>query len=246
MDNLTQEKEWLLKEKYNGIESGDFLRDLRRLKNGEPLAYIIGHIPFLGTTMYLDSHPLIPRPETECWVEKIIDTMPKDKKLNILDLCAGSGCVGIAVLMHRENAHVDFVEIEINHHTTIRKNCDENDLQADRYSIVGGDLFQHVSKQYDYILANPPYIDPDAGTIAETVEANEPYTALFGGTDGMRYITRIIAEAPQFLKESGTLLIEHEPSQTKRIQGIAEKSFSCVTTHKDQFGVERYTIFTKN
>ncbi len=103
---MTQDEVWLLREKYQGVKTDAFFEDCARLKNGEPLAYIIGSIPFLNTTIFLDAHPLIPRPETEFWVEKAIAHMNVRAPLRILDLCAGSGCIGVAVLTARKETRV--------------------------------------------------------------------------------------------------------------------------------------------
>ena len=72
---MSQDIEWLLKEKYLGQESDAFFADVKRMVLGEPLGYLIGHVPFLDTTIYLDSKPLIPRPETEFWTQKVIAEM---------------------------------------------------------------------------------------------------------------------------------------------------------------------------
>jgi len=89
--------EALRREKYAGAKDANMYDDLVRLAHGEPLAYVIGTQPFLGLTLHLDSHPLIPRPETEWWTELLIAHIGT-KKLSVLDLCAGSGAVGLAVL----------------------------------------------------------------------------------------------------------------------------------------------------
>jgi release factor glutamine methyltransferase len=88
----------LLQDKYNGIQTPEFETDVKRLESGEPLAYVIGWQPFCGTKIFLDSHPLIPRPETEYLVNKIITELSDKQNLKILDLCAGSGCIGVALL----------------------------------------------------------------------------------------------------------------------------------------------------
>ena len=103
---MTQEQHWLLKEKYHGEKTDGFFADCKRLALGEPLAYLIGWTPFLNTKIWLDSHPLIPRPETEFWVERAITSMRENAQdtlgflaepAKVLDLCAGSGCIGVAM-----------------------------------------------------------------------------------------------------------------------------------------------------
>src|SRR5512138_3415194 len=98
---MVREEEWLLKEKWNGEKSEGFFADCQRLRDGEPLAYVIGHTPFLNTIIYLDSKPLIPRVETEFWVEKAIMEIQDFSRgqtlgtVQVLDVCAGSGCIGV-------------------------------------------------------------------------------------------------------------------------------------------------------
>jgi release factor glutamine methyltransferase len=244
---MTQEEGWLLSEKYNGVETADFFTDIERLKSGEPLAYIIGHVPFLGTQIFLDDHPLIPRPETEFWVEKIIARMEeKSTPARVLDLCAGSGCIGIAVLSRVKNALVDFVEIDERVHTTITRNLEENNIDTSRTNILGGNLFEHVRGTYDYILSNPPYIDPVIDRTDKSVRAHEPHLALYGGLRGTELIAHIIREAPTFLTSHGTLVIEHEPEQVEEIRSLASQNGLASVPQKDQYGIVRYTVFTRD
>ena len=240
---MKKEEGWLLNEKYNGQETTSFHADCERLTAGEPLAYIIGSITFLNTKIFLDSHPLIPRTETEFWVEKIINEITNKGLtfVRVLDLCAGSGCIGVSVLKAIPTATVDFVEIDTNHHNTIRKNIRENGIDESRAQIVDGNLFEHVSGQYDYILTNPPYIDPNIDRAEASVKKYEPEIALYGGKDGTQLISTIIATAPQFLTEHGVLVIEHEPEQSESIRTKALSIGFDVLTYPDQFGVERYT-----
>lgn len=244
---MTRDEEWLLKEKYNGEKSEGFFADCARLSAHEPLAYLIGSIPFLHTTIHLDSHPLIPRTETEFWVEKIIKEIKSNpkKEIQVLDLCAGSGCIGVAILLEVEMARVDFVEIDACHHATILKNILENNIDPTRTHIFEGDLFEEVSNTYDYILTNPPYIDPSLNRTTESVQKFEPNLALYGGTLGTEFIFKIIADAPRFLTADGMLVIEHEPEQSDAIrQHAMPHGFAC-TTHPDQFGVSRYTTLVR-
>ncbi len=246
---FSQEEQWLLSEKYKGEKTKDFFADCERLKNGESLAYIIGSIPFLNTTIFLDSHPLIPRAETEFWVEKAI-TEIKDARIQspkILDLCAGSGCIGVAVLNAIPDARVDFIEIDTNHLLTIEKNCIENGIEKDRYSILISDLFSSRSDlelKYDFILSNPPYIDDSLERTDQSVLVNEPHLALFGGTGGLELIERIIIESKKHLTVRGILYIEHEPEQKDAIHKLASKNGLVVVTHTDQYNRERFSKCT--
>ncbi len=260
---LQREMQWLLEEKYLGEKSRAFFTDCTRLQSGEPLAYVIGHVPFLGTKIFLDlpagqagSHPLIPRTETEFWVEKAVASMSRfhldidlgKKIFRVLDLCAGSGCIGVAVLKQVPGVRVDFCEIDAHHHPTILKNIQENGIEEKRMRIFDGDLFENIPPDtlYDYILTNPPYIDPTlAGRTAKDVKKYEPHLALCGGKDGMEYIEKIITEAPTFLAPDGILFIEHEPEQAHL---LAQKATECgyvkIEHHVDQYGVTRTSSLT--
>lgn len=257
---MNQEAQWLLNDKYGGKLlpefEADFNNDLLRLQNGEPLAYIIGWVPFLGAKIYLDSLPLIPRAETEYWVASAIDQINKQIKeyakkydkenVKVLDLCAGSGCIGVAVLKEIGGAQVDFVEIDTAHHKTIQKNIieniTENNIDASRAKIFGGNLFENIHTTYDFILTNPPYINPEyMNDVQGSVLKNEPHLALFGGNDGMQIVREILQKAPRFLSQNGVLYIEHEPHQATEIQTI----LPGIIPLPDQFGVIRYSVFKK-
>ncbi len=241
---MTRDEEWLLNEKYLGERTEEFFADCERLKNDEPLAYVIGHIPFLDTQIFLDSHPLIPRPETEFWVEDVLKTMTPNAK--VLDLCAGSGCIGVAVLKALPDSRVDFVELNASHHPTIIRNLQENDILPFRARIFGGDLFENVTDTYDFILTNPPYIDRTLGRTDESVLRHEPHDALFADNGGLALIERIIMKASEHLTPHGILVIEHEPEQSASIRTLGMTHGFTTITKQDQYGVERYTLLTRS
>lgn len=245
----SREAQWLLAEKYAGTETPAFFEDLERLETGEPLAYVIGWVPFLGTKISLDTHPLIPRPETEYWVARFLEELHRAEQgpVRILDLCAGSGAIGVSLLAHISDATVDFAEIDRNHHITILKNLQENRIDTGRAQIFGGDLLEKVEGTYDYILANPPYIDPElADRVEESVVAHEPAKALWGGGGGTFLIERIVSEAWPHLNQDGAMFIEHEPEQVKAIETFAERvGYAGTLTLKDQYGSPRVTVLKK-
>ena len=258
---MDQEIEWLLMEKYKGEKNDAFFADCKRLALGESLGYLIGFVPFLDCQIWLDSHPLIPRPETEYWTELAINEIKQSLKTpegsprettaeikravpsdpHVLDLCAGSGCIGVAVAKAIPEAIVDFCEIDLSHMPTIEKNLSRNSLARERSTIYHANLFAGLQNTYDFILTNPPYIDAALNRTDESVLKNEPYIALFGGEDGLEVIKAIIKQAPSHLHPHGQLWIEHEPEQVEKITLLAEEhGFSCIA-HTDQYGVYRFS-----
>lgn len=251
----SQEEQWLLSEKYNGEKTFGFFTDCKALALGTPLGYLIGHIPFLNCTIHLDEQPLIPRVETEFWVERAIAEIKMSSVVQpilggaqpaplILDLCAGSGCIGVAVAKNIPDALIDFSELSKRLLPTIEKNCIENQIATERFNIYHSNLFQSIPNEnrYDFILSNPPYIDPAIDRATDSVKSHEPHLALYGGADGLEVIEQLIATASTHLSHTGQLWIEHEPEQVASIAKIAEENGFVCTSHPDQYDILRYSI----
>lgn len=260
-----REIEWLLREKWNSEKSEGFFADCARLDAGEPLAYVIGFAPFLNAKIWLDSKPLIPRPETEYWAAKAIEYIREIVKnerrevvslngehseipgaLHILDLCAGSGAIGVAVAKALSEVRVDFAEIDAHHHKTITDNICGNGIDFTSTRIFGGDLFSDIPRgvKYDVILSNPPYIDPSLDRAEASVKQHEPHLALYGGEYGMEIISRIIRSAPQYLEKNGQLWIEHEPEQADEIATLSMTHYASCSSHTDQYDAVRYSVLS--
>ncbi len=248
------EKEFLLKEKYAGTKTPEYEADVARLDAGEPLAYVIGFVPFLDCKIFLDSRPLIPRTETEFWVEVVLGKLKAEssqlkaiqKPLRFLDLFAGSGCIGVAVLKHIQNAHVDFGEIDTHHFPTIEKNVRENGINEARTKIVHTDVWNGIDASYDYVFANPPYLSENrTERIEKSVLEHEPREALFADENGFALIRKLIEGADAHLTPEGALYIEHEPEHTEILKKYAEECGFRAETKKDQYGVFRYSIIRK-
>ncbi|MBY0538894.1 peptide chain release factor N(5)-glutamine methyltransferase [Patescibacteria group bacterium] len=242
------DEERLLREKYNEVETSEFFTDCVRLKNGEPLAYVIGWVPFLDCRIYLDSHPLIPRPETEFWVEDALAVIQQKEKAKVLDLFAGSGAIGVAVLKHAPHAHVDFGEIDPAHIPTIQKNIDTwstYEVDHARARVIETDVWSNIKDSYDFILTNPPYIAKELrGRVQNSVLLHEPHTALFADDNGFHFIEETIAEAKAHLSPAGVLWIEHEPEQAERLRSMGTEAGFTVQNKSDQYGVLRYSVLS--
>lgn len=236
---------WLLTEKYHLSEnttqfSDEIKKDIERIKSGEPIDYIIGFTKFLGCTIDLSLHPLIPRPETEYWVSQVIEKNKHKKNLKILDLCCGSGCIGIACLTHLVGSTVDFVDISDAALKQTQINLDKNNISANRYGIIKSNLFENLhDNQYDLILTNPPYINPEGEVPPEL--SFEPKEALFADDKGLEIIYRILDDYKKYLLPNGQLFLEFGFGQEKEINKI---STFPPEFFADQFGVIRYLRLT--
>lgn len=222
---MQKEIKWLLKEKYNNRPTKEFYEDLKRLKRGEPLDYVIGFTEFLGCRIDLSKKPLIPRPETEYWVEKTIKEIKPGVK--VLDIFAGSGCIGMALKKHVKNAKVFFADIE-------------NRCVGER--IIKSDVFKNIIGKFDYIFANPPYIPTTRKKrIQKSVLGFEPKKALFGGADGLFYIRRFLSQAKNYLNVGGKIYMEFDSVQKRDIEKIINKyNYKNYQFHKDQFNRWRW------
>lgn len=203
--------------------------------------YARGFVPFLDTTIFLDSRPLIPRTETEYWVGEVLNEIPKDTEVHILDLFSGSGCIGAAILKHRPNTTVTFAEKQAHHFPTVQKTLKENGIDSQRAYFIETDVWKNVGGVFGYIFANPPYIASERASVKESVVAHEPEEALFAPDDGFFFIEKTIAELPAHLTQNGACWIEHEPFQAERITVCANQHNLEANNFMDQYEVLRYS-----
>jgi len=247
--NFERQIQWLLKEKYDNKRSPRFFRDSQRLKKGEPVAYLIGWQPFLNCKIDLSLRSFIPEPETEYWTEKAIEIIKNSKlkvkshnRTKIADVFSGSGCIGVAVLKNVKNAQVDFYEIDKKALKQIKINLRINGILASRCRVISGDAFKKLKKDYDFILANPPYLTPRRKTaIQPAVYKYEPLNALFGGNDGLLYIKKLLCLARHHLKRDGQIWMEFDSWQKKEIEKLLKKfGYRRWQFFRDQYGCWRY------
>ena len=241
---MQKEVGWILQEKYSGKETAGFRKDIERFEKGEPLDYIIGFGEFLGCKIDLSKKPLIPRDETEFWVEQAIEGMKDGQNLRILDMFSGSGCVGVAVLKYIKDATVVFAEKDKNCLEQIKINVKINKIDSKRYKIVQSDLFKNIKGTFDYILANPPYIPTTRkNKIQKSVLKYEPKIALFGGIDGLFYIKKFLTQAGKFLNANGKIYMEFDSIQKKEFEKLLKQlRYKNYEFQKDQYGKWRWVV----
>ena len=256
--NYPDEVRWLLEEKYSWRREqvSEFLTvpnenlpdevcaDIKELAQGVPVSYLIGWVEFLGTHIDLQHRPLVPRPETEYWVERFLTQyIPQaNHQLKVLDLCSGSGCIGAAVLKHLPSAAVDAVDISERALKQTAHNLKLIDPEQQRWRVLNSDLFSAVTEEYDVILSNPPYVDR-YGFYSGDLQ-HEPQEALFAQNGGFMLIERIFKEVKNYLKDSGKLWVEFAADQAERAVACATENQLVAEIHTDQFGRDRFAIIT--
>jgi len=249
-EQLQKEIGWLLKEKYKGIFTIAAKKDIAKLKKREPVDYLIGFVEFAGCAIDLSLKPLIPRPETEYWIQKAIGDIQNSSlgnaNIHCLDIFAGSGCIGIAVLKNINKSHVDFAEKEKRFIQQILLSLKKNKISKRRFAVVCSDIFDGISRKYNYIFANPPYIAKKRGKSVQTsVLKYEPQGALFAGKDGLKYIKEFLKEAKHHLLQNGRIYLEFDSPQKKEIANLLKKfEYKTWDFYKDQYGRWRFVVIT--
>lgn len=245
--NFDQELQWIFKDKYGGRWRPKLLLDAQRLAAGEPVDYIIGWQPFLNCRIDLSLRPFIPRPETGFWVEQVIVAIKKRRGcVRVLDLGAGSGAIGVAILKNAARARVDLVELDKRFIQQIKINLKKNKIAPGRARIIQSDVFSDTRGQYDVIVVNPPYIPTkNKQKVAKSVLRYEPVQALFSGKNGLVIIKKILAQAPAHLRLGGELWLEFDSQQKPAIAKLLKiNGYKNWIFGRDQYGQWRYVRAT--
>lgn len=206
---------------------------------GEPIAYITGRREFYGREFSVAPAVLIPRPETELLVELALQRLPADAPCRVLDLGAGSGCIGISIAAERPQAQVTLLDVSESALEIARVNAAQWAPHNTR--LLRSDWFGSVSgNRFDLIVSNPPYVADGDAHLAQGDLRFEPRTALAAGTDGLRDLRWIIARAPQHLQPCAWLLLEHGFDQAAACgQLLAAAGLEDVFNARDLAGVPR-------
>ena len=252
---------WMLLEWKLGIGRAEYFMDpdreipdkawmslnevLRERERRVPLQYLMGSCEFMGYTFEVDERVLIPRQDTECLVElaveKIRQTLREQASCQVLDLCTGSGCIGISVKLLCPEAEVTLSDVSEGALDVAKKNA--WNLGASVRTIES-DLFENIQGSYDYILSNPPYIPSRVieGLMPEVREF-EPRIALDGTEDGLYFYRAIAEDAVGYLRPGGWLIFEIGQEQGEDLLSILrEQGFENTEIKKDLAGLDRIAV----
>ena len=213
---------------------------LKRVK-GYPVAYILGSKQFMHFTLKVSPAVLIPRPETELLVEGVLQLqLPESEAIQILDLCTGSGAVGIALAMYRPQWLITSTDISAAALLVAQENAQKYELMS-RINFVESDLFAKIPEiPYQVIVANPPYIPyKDKGSLSCEV-LQEPQQALFAAQQGLALYAQIAECAARYLAPQGWIALEHGQGQAAAIRELFKaRGYSKFETRLDYAGIER-------
>ena len=213
-----------------------FLEVIERRSKRVPLQYITGTQEFMGHSFLVSDQVLIPRQDTEVLVEEVLKVLKPG--MRFLDLCTGSGCILLSLLLGCPGAVGVGSDISLPALKIAEKN---RAVLGQEALLLESDLFEKIEGFFDLIVSNPPYIP--SGEIAKLmpeVRDHEPHMALDGMEDGLYFYRRIIDKAPSYLRKSGRLFFEIGCEQAKAVSALLrEKGFGAIEVIKDYAGLDR-------
>lgn len=215
---------------------------LEKRRQHYPLQYILGYAHFMDYTFIVNEHVLIPRNDTEVLVEAVDQLLNskafESRSVSLLDLCCGSGCIGISLKLYHDNVNLALCDISKDALEVASRNLKKYQLDA---ALLESDLFTNVKEQYSIIVCNPPYIERDViPTLMPEVKDYEPMQALDGGVSGLDFYQAILADVHQYLNRDGYLFFEIGYNQGQAVSGLMKNAGFCdVCVKKDYAGMDR-------
>ena len=215
----------------------------RRRIAGEPVAYLTGRREFWSLELEVTPDVLVPRPETELVVERVLAAIAGIERPTVLDLGTGSGAIALAVARERTYAAVTATDASAAALEVARRNASRLEIRNLRF--LGGSWFEPLQgARFHAIASNPPYVAADDPALAALV--HEPQDALVAGAGGLAAIMAIAAVAPTHLEPGGLLIVEHGADQGAAVRAhFAAAGLSAVATRTDLAGHERVTEGTR-
>jgi release factor glutamine methyltransferase len=222
-------------------ELAEFKALIQRRMQFEPTQYLTGYKDFYNRRFAVDPRVLIPRPETELLVEAVLQLLPKDAPSRVLDLCTGSGCIGVTIAAERPQASVWVTDLSKGACEVAAANAEKHQV-ASRVSVLHGDLFAAVpaGARFDVVVSNPPYIKRAELPGLQKEVRKEPPEALDGGEDGLDFVRRIAEGSHAALKRGGWLALEIGDEQGEAVKAVLTRAgYLAVRVDKDLSRLDR-------
>ncbi len=224
----------------------DFWAGVERLRQGEPVQYIVGKCEFMSMDFFVNPHTLIPRADTEVLVENVIDLLKEKTAPRIFEVGSGSGCIAVSLAKFLPKATVVSVDISPDAIRVAQRNAKANGV-ADRVKFVCHDIFDgflEFAKDADAVVSNPPYIPKeDIAGLDEKVKDFEPISALDGGNDGLDFYRFMCENTPQ--KPDSILAFEVGIGQARDVDKLMAADFENIRIIPDLSGIDRVVVGTR-
>ena len=218
-----------------------YIYNLNKIIEGVPIQYITKKQEFMGLDFFVDENVLIPQPDTEILVEEVLKISKLfNKKINILDLCTGSGAIAVSLAKYIKDVNIIATDISENAIEIAEKNAIKNNAE-NKIKFVVSDMFKNIENKFDIIVSNPPYIETKEIEKLSKEVKNEPIIALDGGNDGIKYYKIIADNYNKFLNIGGYLLLEIGYNQGESVS----KLFKNSEIKKDLSGNNRVILVKK-
>lgn len=219
-----------------------YKKAIDKIIKGYPIQYITQKQEFMKLNFHVNENVLIPRADTEILVEEVIKyaIIINKEKINILDLCTGSGAIGISLAKYITNSFVTMSDISIEALEVARINVKNNNVE-NKTKIIQSNLFENIQAKFDIIVSNPPYIEKNEISKLDINVQNEPLIALDGGIDGLDFYRKIADNANNYLNENGLLFLEIGYNQKESVTSIIENTnmYKNIECTKDLSGNNR-------
>lgn len=224
----------------------DFINSCIRRANGYPLQYIIGSWEFYGLEFAVNPSVLIPRADTETLIDYVLENY--SGKLSVLDMCCGSGCIGLTLKKHLPDAEVILCDISEQALSVTAQNAKSLglDVKISKADLLKGSSKYFENESFDIIISNPPYItEKDMQTLSCEVK-HEPYIALYGGEDGMDFYRALICDWKKALKPHGEIILETGYDTADGVRTLlTELEYSEIISKRDLNGIVRLVAAKK-
>lgn len=244
---LGKPKEYFITHDNEDIDETEFFIKIKMLINKIPIQYIINNQEFMKLNFYVDENVLIPQPDTEILVEEVIKLAKEKENLEILDLCTGSGCIGISLAKYTKKSRVIAIDIS-NKAIQIAKLNAEKNLVHKQIKFMESNMFENIEEyKFDFIVSNPPYIETKVIEELSEEVRKEPKIALDGGEDGLNFYKEIANNAYKYLKKDGYLCLEIGYNQKDNVIKLLNKigEYKEIYSKKDLSENDRIIVAKK-
>ena len=230
---------------FSKDQTYNYINSIKKISTGIPIQYITNNREFMNLNFYVDENVLIPQPDTETLVEEVINEY-KEKKCEILDLCTGSGAIAISLAKYINESNIVASDISMKALQIAKLNAEKN-LVRKKIEFIESDMFNKIYKDdFDIIVSNPPYIKTKVIEELDKQVKNEPYIALDGGADGLKFYKIIIENAYKYIKNEGKVFLEIGYDQKNELINLFKENnhYENIYSKKDLGGNDRIIVAT--